>query len=55
MIHVEGIEKIPEKYLAEFKTKSVYEIIEKWRTDNKISPINDTAKIKYQKISRTKI
>lgn len=42
MGHIEGVEKIPEKYLAEFKTKSVYEIIEKWRTDNQISPIKET-------------
>lgn len=50
MMHIEGVEKIPEKHLAEFKTKSVYEIIEKWRTDNRISPIKEHSENEQTKI-----
>lgn len=41
MGHIEGVEKLPEKYFAEFKTKGIYEIIEKYRTDNRISPVKE--------------
>lgn len=37
MIHIEDVDKIDEKYFAEFKTKSFYEIVEKYRTDKQLA------------------